>query len=198
MAYLRQNLIAFPRIARFFTLYYGAMSLLRVTQYYKTPIASLNRLSKQVLQTTMAISTAIGASWASICFFHAILPRKFIPKFRFFVGGFLAGMAILLDMTSAGYANSLYAARTSVDSLWKVGVKHRWWRPVKAGDVWIFVASLAVYNVVYDLGLKLPGGTDRAMSLVKILRGEIDLGLQRKERGAVNLGKHMAEEEKDS
>ena len=186
MAYLRQNLIAFPKIARFFTLYYGAFSLLRFKQYYKAPIASLNKLSKQVLQTTMAISTAIGASWGSICLFNAILPRKFIPQFRFFVGGFMAGTAILFDLTPSGYANSLYAARTSVDSLWKVGVKRRWWRPVKAGDVWLFVASLAVYNVVFDLGTKLPGGTDRAMSLVKVLRGEIEVGMQRKRGEAVD------------
>lgn len=186
MAYLRQNLIAFPKIARFFTLYYGAFSLLRFKQYYQAPIASLNKLSKQVLQTTMAISTAIGASWGSICFFNTILPRKFIPQFRFFVGGFTAGVAILFDLTPSGYANSLYAARMSVDSLWKVGVKRRWWRPVKSGDVWLFVASLAVYNVVYDLGTKLPGGTDRAMSLVKVLRGEIEVGMQRKRGEAVN------------
>lgn len=92
----------------------------------------------------------------------------------------MAGLAILFDLTPSGYANSLYAARTSVDSLWKVGVKRRWWRPVKAGDVWLFVASLAVYNVVYDLGRKLPGDSDRAMSLIKVLRGEIEVGLQRK------------------
>ncbi len=97
----------------------------------------------------------------------------------------MAGMAILFDLTPSGYANSLYAARTSVDSLWKVGVKHRWWRPVKAGDVWLFVASLAVYNVVYDLGMKLPGGTDRAMSLVKVLRGEIEVGMQKKRSDVV-------------
>ena len=195
MAYLRQNLIAFPQIARFFTLYYGAFSLLRIRQYFKAPIASLNKLAKQVLQTTLAISTAIGASWGSICFFNAIFPRKFIPKFRFFVGGFMAGTAILFDLTPSGYANSLYAARTSVDSLWKVGVKHRWWRPVKAGDVWLFVASLAVYNIVYDLGTKLPGGTDRAMSLVKVLRGDIEIGLQRKKGDAVN-GSENQENEK--
>ena len=194
MAYLRQNLIAFPQIAKFFTLYYGAFSLLRIKQYYKAPIASINRLSKMVLQTAMAISTAIGASWGSICLFNQILPRKFIPQFRFFVGGFLAGTAILFDMTPSGYANSLYAARTSVDSFWKVGVKHGWWRPIKAGDVWLFVASLAVYNVVFDLGTQLPDDAARAMSLVKILRGEIELGLQRKKVEHSGEGKVLKDE----
>lgn len=185
MAYLRQNLIAFPRLARFFLIYYGALSLLRLKQWVKMPVTTLNKLSQQVLKTTMAISTAIGASWGSICFFNAVLPRKFIPQLRFFLGGFVAGTAILFDMTPSGYANSLYAARTSVDSLWKVGVKHGWWRPIKAGDVWLFVVALAVYNIVYDLARPLPGGTDRAMALVKILRGEIELGMQRKKEQIV-------------
>jgi hypothetical protein len=178
MAYLRQNLLGFPKLARFFTLYYGAFSLLRITAYFKAPVATLNKLAKQVLQTTMALSTAISASWGSICFFNAVLPKKFIPRFRFALGGFLAGTAILFDMTPSGYANSLYAARTSIDSLWKVGVKRGWWRPIKGGDVYLFVASLAVYNIVYDLSRPMPGGTDRAMSLVKLLRGEIEIGLQ--------------------
>ena len=108
----------------------------------------------------------------------------------------MAGTAILFDLTPSGYANSLYAARTSVDSLWKVGVKRRWWRPVKAGDVWLFVASLAVYNIVYDLGAKLPGGTDRAMSLVQIMRGEINLELQG-ERGMIVGGREEEEKQQE-
>lgn len=194
MAYLRQNLLGFPKLARFFTLYYGAFSLLRIKQYFKAPVPTLNKLAKQVLQTTMAISTAIGVSWGSICFFNAVLPKKFLPTSRIFLGGFLAGTAILFDMTPSGYANSLYAARTSIDSLWKVGVKHGWWRPIKSGDVYLFVAALAVYNIVYDLGRPLLGGTDRAMSLVKLLRGEIEVGLQQKKGDSDN--QTAAKEEK--
>ena len=73
----------------------------------------------------------------------------------------------------------MYAARTSVDSLWKVGVKRRWWRPVKAGDVWLFVAAVVVYNVVYDISKKkeMEIGKDRSMKIVQFFRGEIELGL---------------------
>jgi hypothetical protein len=44
----------------------------------------------------------------------------------------------------------LYSARTSLDSLWKVGRKRGWWRGVRGGDVGLFVASLMVVNVVYE------------------------------------------------
>ncbi|KAJ9609490.1 hypothetical protein H2200_005817 [Cladophialophora chaetospira] len=185
LAYLRQMLLSFPEIAKFFAKYYGAMSLLRINKIIKAPIASLNRVSESVLRTTIAIAGSIGASWGTICLFQILLPRAFIPKFRFFVGGLLGGMFQLFDRTTYGHANSLYAARTSVDSLWKVGVKHRWWKGVKGGDVWVIVASLALVNVVYDLGRNTKAGEDTVMKLIKVLRGEIELGLQKRKNTAV-------------
>lgn len=144
------------------------------------PLQSLNRLSQQILQTTMAISGAIGASWGTICLFQAIMPRKFLPQFRFFLGGLLGGSFQFFDRTTAGHANAMYAARTSVDSLWKVGVKRKWWRPIKGGDVYLFVAALAMINVCFDVGGEKIR-KDRVMGLVKVLRGEVEVGLQRKE-----------------
>jgi len=44
----------------------------------------------------------------------------------------------------------LYGMRASIDSLWKVGKKHGWWRGIRGGDVWLFVGSLMVINVVYE------------------------------------------------
>lgn len=58
-----------------------------------------------------------------------------------------------------------------MDSLWKVGVKRGWWKGVKGGDVWLFVAALAVINAVYtkDSGA-IKGGAVRRV--VAGLRGE--------------------------
>ena len=39
----------------------------------------------------------------------------------------------------------------SIDSLWKVGVKRRWWKGVKNGDVLLFVVSLATVNALYEV-----------------------------------------------
>jgi hypothetical protein len=72
-----------------------------------------------------------------------------------------------------------------VDSFWKVGVKHRWWKGIRGGDVWLFVAALALVNVVYDVGQNTPAAKDRAMVLIRVLRGQVELGLQTKERDGV-------------
>jgi hypothetical protein len=180
MAYLRQNLLAFPQLARFYAMYYGALSLLKIKKFVHEPMTSLNRLSESVLRSTVAISGSIGAAWGSICLFQAIFPRALLPQFRFFLGGFLGGLFQLFDRTPAGHMASLYTARTSVDSLWKVGVKRRWWRGVRGGDVWLFVAALALVNVVYDLGRDTAAGKDSAMNLIKVLRGEVEVGLNPK------------------
>jgi len=37
-----------------------------------------------------------------------------------------------------------------MNSLWTVGKKRGWWRGMKGGDVWLFVASLMVVNLVYE------------------------------------------------
>lgn len=44
----------------------------------------------------------------------------------------------------------MYSMRLSIDSLYKVGKKRGWWRGVKNGDVLVFVASLALVDVVYQ------------------------------------------------
>jgi hypothetical protein len=155
------------------------MALLQYKRFVRSPISSLNRLSKTILQTTVAVSGAIGASWGSICLFASIMPRTFLPRFRFFLGGLLGGSFQFLDRTKAGRANSLYAARVSADSLWKVGVKHGWWRGVRGGDMLVFVAALAVLNSVYEL--RADAIEDHHLkSVVRILRGDLELGLTAK------------------
>jgi len=65
----------------------------------------------------------------------------------------------------------LMGARSSLDSLWKVGRKRGWWRGVRGGDVGLFVASLMVINVVYERDARaLRSGPVRRG--VSYLRGE--------------------------
>lgn len=200
LAYLRQNLLAFPQLCRFFTFYYGAFATLRYRKFLSDPVSSFNRLSGQILRTSAAISGAIGASWGSICLFAAIFPRSFLPKFRFFLGGLLGGCFQFLDRGGAGTTNSLYAARVSADSLWKVGVKHGWWHGVKGGDVYVFVASLAVLNIVYEWRKEEAVDSGAARGLVKLLRGELDLGLANKQPEATGrkMDESWEEVEKDA
>ncbi|KAL8243670.1 hypothetical protein R6Q59_009928 [Mikania micrantha] len=171
--YLRQILRSFPQIARFFALYYGAFSMLRIRKLFAAPGPFLNHLSKQILKTSIAICGAIATSWGSICLFNNVLPKKMFPQFRLFLGGLLGGTFAIVDQSASGHSNAMYAARTSLDSLWKVGKKRGWWKGVQGGDVWLFVVSLMAMNIVYDLHTQ----TDASMKLLKVLRGETEIGL---------------------
>lgn len=107
------------------------------------------------------ITGAIGTSWGSICFFQNFLPRSVLPTQRWFLGGFAGGLWAFLERKN-GRSNFLMSARYSIDSLWKVGVKHNWWKGVKNGDVLVFVASLALIQGIYEVNPKaISGGVIR-------------------------------------
>ncbi|KAI1373119.1 hypothetical protein F4677DRAFT_430304 [Hypoxylon crocopeplum] len=140
---------SFPKIGRFFLIFYSVLMLPRFKQLRDSPLYLLNRLISRALRVTTFVTGGISTAWASICFFQAWFPRTFLPTQRFFLGGFLAGLWAWVDRKE-GRSVFLYSARTSVDSFWKVGVKRRWWRGMKGGDVWVFVLALAITGAVYD------------------------------------------------
>lgn len=147
--YLKYFLSAFPTTARFFTAFYGAFALLSYKAFLANPTQALNRLASRILRMTLFITGAIGTSWGSICLFANYLPKGFLSTQRWFLGGFLGGMWAYVARKGER-SNFLYCARLSIDSLWKVGVKHGWWKGFESGDVFVFVASLALLNVVYE------------------------------------------------
>lgn len=66
-----------------------------------------------------------------------------------------------------------------MDSLWKVGVKHGWWRGFQGGDVVVFVVALALLNAVYEVREKAV--EDKSIkTMMKVLRGEVEIGLGQK------------------
>lgn len=168
--YISFYIQVFPRVARFFAVIFGAFSLLRYKAFAADPLTSLNKLSKAVLRMSLFVTGSIGTAWGSICFFQQYLPKGLLATQRWFLGGFLGGMWAFLERKS-GRGNALYAARLSMDSLWKVGVKHRWWRGVKNGDVLVFVASLAAINIVYERRPRAVAGPAVRKAL-GVLRGE--------------------------
>ncbi|KAI1798917.1 hypothetical protein F4811DRAFT_546729 [Daldinia bambusicola] len=140
---------SFPRMGRVFLLFYSILMLPRYKLLYNSPLYLLNHLISKVLRVSTFATGAISTAWASICFFQTWFPRTFLPTQRFFLGGFLAGLWAWVERKE-GRSIFLYSARTSVDSLWKVGVKRRWWRAMKGGDVWVFVLALAITGAVYE------------------------------------------------
>jgi hypothetical protein len=80
----------------------------------------------------------------------------------------------------------------SIDSLWKVGVKRRWWKGVKNGDVLLFVVSLATVNALYEVSPRAVN-SGVARKGLGVLRGEgwVDRAVVLRER----KGKEGADEE---
>ncbi|KAI9833174.1 MAG: hypothetical protein M1819_003797 [Sarea resinae] len=168
--YITYHIRAVPPMTRFFALIFTAMSIPRYKAFLASPVAATNKLAKSILRMTMFASGAIGTAWGSICLFQHLLPRGFLPTRRFFLGGFLAGFWAFLERKS-GRSNFLYSARTSLDSMWKVGVKRGWWKGIRNGDVGLFVLSLAVINAVYEANPKAVSGGALRKSL-GMLRGD--------------------------
>ena len=177
--FLRQILLSFRSIGKVMAMYYGAFSILRIRKAFKQPIDFIAQLVQQVLKVTVVVVGSIAGAWGSICFFNNFLPKSFLPKFRFFLGGAISGCLAIIDQSPTGHENAMYVTRMSIDSLWKVGVKHRWWRGVKGGDVYIFVVALAALNMLYD-GQRPVFAQERTMSVIKLLRGDIEIGLKDK------------------
>lgn len=168
--YVQYWIQAFPKIARFFTIFFAAMSIPRYKAFLASPISAINGLAKRIIKMSLFLSGAIGTSWGSICLFQNIFPRTFLPTQRWFLGGFLGGLWAYLER-GGGRSNFLYSARMSIDSLWKVGVKRGWWRGMKNGDVLLFVLSLATVNIVYEIS---PKSVDSGVARkgLGVLRGE--------------------------
>lgn len=140
---------SFPRMGRFFLVFYSLLMLPRYKALYHAPLTVLTSLLARTLRLSGFVTGAISTAWASICLFQAWLPRTFLPTQRFFFGGFLAGLWGFLERKQ-GRSVFLYSARTSIDSLWKVGVKRRWWKAMRGGDLWVFVLALAITGAVYE------------------------------------------------
>ncbi|KAH7157398.1 hypothetical protein B0J13DRAFT_671221 [Dactylonectria estremocensis] len=148
--YLTFWLSTFPPLARFFVLIYSALTVVpRVSTLYHSPLATLQSIISRALRSSTYATGAISTAWASICFFQTWLPRHVLATQRFFLGGFFAGLWAWVERRH-GRGVFLYTARASVDSLWKVGVKRRWWKSMKGGDVWVFMLALMVTGAVYE------------------------------------------------
>ncbi|GAO17648.1 hypothetical protein UVI_02002100 [Ustilaginoidea virens] len=150
-AYLAFWPASFPPLARALLALHAALAVLppRLPALYHRPLAVARRAVARALRSAAFAAGAISTAWASLCLFQAVLPRRALATQRFFLGGFLAGLWAWVDRRH-GRPVFLHSARASVDCLWKVGVKRRWWRAMRAGDVWLFVAALMVTGVVYE------------------------------------------------
>lgn len=118
---------------------------------YHFPLSTLHRLVSNALRMSAFLTGSLATAWSSICFFQSWFPRTFLAEGRFWLGGFAAGLWAVLEQGRQGSRGVFLSSfKASVESLWKVGVKRRWWRAMRGGDVWVFVAALMLTGVVYE------------------------------------------------
>lgn len=140
----------FPPMTRLILIFCSVLALLpRPSSLYHRPIATVRRIVMRSLRTASFLTGALSTAWASICLFQNWLPPRLLSTQRFFLGGFLAGLWAWVERRH-GRPLFLHIARISVNSLWKVGVKRRWWKTVRGGDVCVFVLALLVTGVAYE------------------------------------------------
>ncbi|KAF2458056.1 hypothetical protein BDY21DRAFT_22447 [Lineolata rhizophorae] len=203
--YITYWLRAFPRVARFFTLAFTAFALVAKPfrqQLVASPISTLNALAARILRASAFVTGAIGTSWGAICLLQSgavaplLLPHGALPRQRWFLHGALGGCWAILAR-SGGRDNFLYSARVSIDSAWKVGVKHGWWKGIKGGDVLLFTASLALVDAVYEVDPKAVSGGMLRKGL-GVLRGEGWVDRAASAKGEGEEGKVVEERESEA
>ncbi|KAK0744330.1 hypothetical protein B0T21DRAFT_280761 [Apiosordaria backusii] len=142
---------SFPPLTRILLLVYSILMVPKMKSFYHFPVSTLQTLVSNALRMSTFLTGAVATAWSSICFFQSWFPRTFLPTQRMFLGGFLAGLWAMIEQGRQGSRQIfLYSAKASVESFWKVGVKRRWWRAMKGGDVWVFVAALMLTGIVYE------------------------------------------------
>jgi len=138
-----------PRIAKLLTALYCLAWVPRYKKFTANPMAAIVKISTSAALTSMFITGSIGTVWAFSCLLQRSLPRTFFPKGRFWMAGMMGGLWALADKDS-GRVNFLYSFRIGLVSAWKVLVKKGLVRPIKNGDVLLFVLALMSINYVYD------------------------------------------------
>ena len=157
-----------PRIAKFLAAIYAVAWIPRYKKLLANPVGAAATISSATALTSLFITGAIGTAWAACCFLQSFLPRAFIPQARFWLAGFLGGTWAFLDRDN-GRANFLYSFRIGLVSGWKVLVKKGIVRPLRNGDVLLFVAALMAINCVYeaDAGAVSGGAARRVLASLR-------------------------------
>ncbi|KAA8896075.1 hypothetical protein FN846DRAFT_966534 [Sphaerosporella brunnea] len=171
-----------PRISRFLAAIYCVAWIPRYKKALSDPTLALKKITSATALTSLFITGALGSAWAACCLLQSFLPAIILPKLRFWLAGFLAGLWAAVDRHN-GRANFLYSARIGLVSAWKVLHHKGWVAPLRNGDVLLFVAALMAVNSVYDTDpAAISGGVARRVLASLRGRGFRDYVAEKMER----------------
>ncbi|KAI2189712.1 phosphatidylinositol kinase- protein kinase tor1 [Ophidiomyces ophidiicola] len=168
-AFLQQNLLSIPPIARTVSKVLLALSLFGFKTLLLHPLSSINVLSRKILSVTAVLTASLGAAWGSICFFNSILPRSMLRTQRFYLSGALAGVPFMFSGAPGARSHFLYFFRLAVSSAWRAGVKRGLWRGWTGGELWVLAVSWAVMGAVLESnpGSMTGSGFRKAMAWIR-------------------------------
>lgn len=160
----------------------------------------MNIISKRILGLTAVLSASTGSFWGSICLLNSLLPRSTLPTKRFFISGALGGLPFAFVEQARG--TFTYIFRTAIYSAWATGVKRRYWRESKAGELALIVVSWALLGAVLEWSPEAVEGAGIRKALLW-LRGDgltdpVELALKRKRRATTAAAAAAPAADKDA
>lgn len=163
------------------------MSAASYKKILSSPLSSINVISKRILSLTAILSASTGSFWGSICLLNSLLPRSALPTKRFFISGALGGLPFAF--VEQGRGAFTYIFRSAIYSAWATGVKRRYWREWKTGELALIVASWALLGAVLECSPEAVEGAGLRKGLAW-LRGDgftdpVEVALRRKRRPTV-------------
>lgn len=176
-----------PALVRFITITALAMSAASYKKILSSPLSSINIISKRVLSLTAILSASTGSFWGSICLLNSLLPRSTLPTKRFFINGAIGGLPFAF--LEQGRGTFTYIFRSAIYSAWATGVKRRYWREWKTGELALIVVSWALIGAVLECSPEAVEGAPLRKGLAW-LRGDgftdpVEVALKRKRRATV-------------
>lgn len=154
-----RNFIAFfakewQASAKFVAAFTAATQLLAYKKVLKDPETALFRFGLAVIQGATVISGSIGTAWGLTCFFQHYLPRKLLPKARYFLNGFLSSVFILAVPAARRAQLGSYVTRQSLDSSYAILRRRKLIRPIPQGDTLLLAFGLAILSALYETQTK--------------------------------------------
>ncbi|KUL87163.1 hypothetical protein ZTR_05655 [Talaromyces verruculosus] len=186
-AFMYHILNSAPAFVRFITIAALAMSAASYKKVLSNPLSSINIISKRILSLTAILSASTGSFWGSICLLNSLLPRSTLPTKRFFISGAIGGLPFAFLEQARG--TFTYIFRSAIYSAWATGVKRRYWREWKTGELALIVASWALLGAVLECSPEAVEGAGLRKGLAW-LRGDgftdpVEAALKRKRRATV-------------
>ncbi|GAA97354.1 uncharacterized protein L969DRAFT_49223 [Mixia osmundae IAM 14324] len=139
-----------PPSLRFMSILSGLGMLLRYKKVLRDPENAVYSFVTSTLGGSIFLSGAIGSAWASIDLFGKYLSPRTLPKERWYLQGFLAGLFVLFQRNRATDL-AIYTARLSIQSAWQIAVKRRRVKPIPNGEAIYFALSTALLMALFEV-----------------------------------------------